>query len=823
MYSLRFAARTLARNPAFTAAAVLSLALGIGDNTAIFTIADQMLLRLLPVEDPRSLVLLTWKGQFIGGTSRGLNDTFAYPMYKDLRDGNPGLLTGIAARYQDSVDVAYGGPAQRAVGELVSGNYFDVLGVTAAIGRTLTPEDDKIKDAEPYIVLGYSYWQRRFGGDASILNKVIDVNGRPMTVIGIAQRGFGGFETMSPSDLFLPMAMKTTLTPTWDDMARRNSIWLKIFARLKPGVTVEAAQAALQVPYHNSLEQDLQSVPWGGERRATYLKNTIQLKDASKGFGQVQDMFAKPLKVLLAMVGTLLLIACVNVANLLITRATARRKEIAVRLSLGSSRAALVKLIMNESVLIALAGGLFGLVLSSWIASSLVRMLPFDNMRTAITTTPDARILLFTAGLSLLTALLFGLAPALQASRSDLVTTLKNESGALAGGHTRMRRVLVAAQVTLALLLLVGAGLFARSLYGLLSIDTGIRTDSLLEFSIDPSLHKYPPQRSQDLFQALKSNLEHIPGAVAASAASFPLLANEAWENTISVEGYQPAPKEDMQARWNQLLPGFFSALGTPLIAGREFTERDTQGAPKVTIVNETFVKRFYPNQNPLGRHVGFGAKPSIEIVGVVKDVKYADLKEPLKPATFTPALQDAKPSAMTFYVRSAGNPKALAQAARQALARLDPALPVYDLKTVQTQIDETHFIDRLFAMLSAAFGFLATTLAAVGLYGVTAYAVTRRTQEIGVRMALGAGRQSILGLVMREVLLLTAAGIVVGILAALALGRLVESQLFGLKAADPAVLAAAVVVIAAISALSGYLPARRATRIDPLRALRYE
>ncbi len=824
--NLRFVWRSLARNPVFTAAAIVSIALGIGANVAIFTLADQMLLRMLPVREPQRLVLVTWQGRFIGGTSRGLNDTFAYPAYRDLRDGNPGVFTGIAARYQDDVDVADRGPAERARVELVTGNYFETLGVPAVLGRTFTAADDKARDAEPYVVLSYDFWQRRFGGERSVLNRVIDVNGWPMTVVGVAARGFRGFETLSPADLFVPIAMKRAITPTWDDVERRNSIWLKVFARLKPGVTAAAAESAIQIPFRTALENDLRAVGRDQDFAKEYLKDKIRLQGASQGFGDLQAFFATPLKVLLAMVGTLLLIACVNTANLLLTRAATRQKEIAVRLSLGATRASLVRLIMTESLMLAAAGAFAGLLLSTWLAAFLVKLLPFSGIGTAISTTPDWRILGFTAAITLLTAILFGLVPALEASKPDLTSTLKNEAGTLTAGgrQAHMRRLLVVAQVTLSLLLLAGAGLFARSLYALLGADAGIRSESLLTFSIDPSLHKYSAQRSRQLFLALQNSLRQVPGASGASAASYPLLAMTAWENTIGVEGYRSRQGEDMQAGFNQVLPEFFSTMGAPLLSGREFNEQDTAGRPKVVIVNETFAKRFFPHESPLGRHVGFGGPPfTMQIVGVVKDLKGRDLKEKPWPWTYTPALQDEAPSAMSFYVRTSGDVRSLARGVRRAASRLDAALPLYAFKPLQEQIQETHFIERLLAMLSMAFGLLATLLASVGLYGVTSYAVTRRSQEIGIRVALGAAQQNILSLVMRETVLLTAAGIVVAIPAALALGRYVESQLYGVRANDPYVLSAAVLAVTVVSLLAGYIPARRATRLDPIRILRRE
>ncbi len=824
---LKFVFRSLGRTPSLMAAAVISLALGIGANTAIFTLTDQILLRALPVKEPQRLVLFKWAGEFIGGTTRGYENAFSYLAYRELSAGNPGVFQGLAARYGEAVDIGDKGVAQRGTAELVSGNYFEVLGVPAAIGRTLSPAEDRIQDGEPYAVLSYEYWQRRFGGDASVLNRAIEVNGHPMTVIGVAERGFLSFDPMSPADIFVPLCMKTVVTPTWDDRGRRNSIWLQIFGRLGPGVDSRRAQSAMSIPYHGVLEGDLKAVGAPQDYWKKYFANSIVLTGASKGLGSFNEQFQKPLYVLLAMVGTLLLIACVNIANLLITRAAARHKEIAIRLSLGATRSALIRLVMTESLLVAAIGGVLGLLLAMWMASLLVGMLPYPNIAAGLHTTPDGRVLAFTAGVSFLAAILFGLAPALQSTQADLAAVLKSESGkhSAGAGQIRLRRVLVSAQVGLSLLLLVGAGLFGRSLYALFATNSGIRTNELLALTIDPSLHKYTPDRERRLVEDLEKKLQQLPGVMGASGVSYPVLADVNWQNTVHVEGYHPSKGENMNPGFNQMLPGFFQTVGVRLIAGRDFTERDAVGAPKVVIVNETFVKRFYLHQSPLGHRIGWGPDGPLEyeIVGVVQDMKSGDLREKIKPWTFTPVLQDEHPSEVTFYLRTSQDPLNLAQAARRTVASLDASLPVFNVKTVARQIEETHFLDRLFAWLSIAFGVLATLLASVGLYGVTAYAVARRTQEIGIRMALGAARGNVLRLILREVLILVGAGVAVGVPAALVLGRLVESQLFGVKAKDPVVMLLAVAVIVCVSVLAGYLPARRATRIDPVNALRYE
>jgi predicted permease len=823
--NLRFAIRMLRRSPLFTAAAVLTLALAIGANSALFSITNQVLLRALPVKDPNRLVVFNWHGDFIGGSSRGLYQSFAYPAYRDLRDGNPGVFTGIAAQYQETADVGTKGTTDRAVAELVSGNYFQVLGVEPAIGRLLTPNDDQVKGAEPYVVLSYEFWRRRFDGNPSILNRVINVNSHPMTVVGVSQQGYAGFYRDSPSDLFLPMMMKTAVTPTWDDLEGRNSIWLHIFGRLAPGVTAKEAAVAMSIPYRHALEQDLSATGRPRDFSLRYLKDTLSFSDGAKGNATFENTFAKPLYVLLAMVGVLLLIACANIANLLIARAAARRREIAIRLSLGATRASLVGMILTESLCIAVCAGVLAAVFSIWLVRALAGFLPFDNMRAGIHTTPDFTVLAFTTAVTLGTALVFGLLPALQGTRPSVGLTLKNESSSISAsaGQIRARQALVCVQVALSLVLLFAAGLFARSLHTLLMADTGMNVSHVVQFSIDPSLHKYTPELSRRLFVELQQKLRRIPGIVSVSAASYPILANDNWQNTVHVESYHPQ-SEDMNPGFDQLLPEFFTTMGAPLIAGRDFAQTDTTGAHQVAIVNETFVKRFVPHGSPLGLHFGYGegGPMPFEIIGVVRDFKSGgNLRQEPKPFVFLPMLQNEAPGETTYYVRA--TPRAATQSVRQVLRSLDPTLPLYEFKTLEMQIDQTQFVDRLFAWLSSAFGILATLLAAIGLYGTTSYAVTRRTQEIGIRIALGAEQSNVFRMIMSEVLVLTGLGIVVGAPLVYWAAKIASNQVFGIRTDDPIMIAAAVLVIVTVSALAGFVPARRATRVDPILALRYE
>ena len=826
LFDLKFVLRSLSRSPLFTVVAVLSLALGIGANSAIFSLLDQVLLRSLPVKDPQQLLFLDWEGDFSGYMFG--KHAFSYPMYLGFRDGTANVFSGVVARYNSPVDVGWKGVAERTDAELVSGNYFQVLGVGSTIGRPLTPQDDRVRGASPYVVLSYGYWQKRFGGNPGVLNQTIDVNNHPMTVVGVLPPHFRGTDVGRPADIFVPLAMKTVVTPTWDLMDRREAAWLNILARRKPDVSLKQAQAAADVVYRREQQLDLQLNPLMRPQDAKdYVKNKFTVVDAAKGFSRIRESFSTPLIVLMAMVGTLLLIACGNLANLLVARAASRQREIAVRLSVGASAMAIIRMILVESFVLSVTGGGLALLIASWSSSILLRVLPFETFANVISTKTDMRVLLFTLALSVATAVLFGSVPALQAARPDLIKTLKSEAKSVVGGQLKLRKVMVAAQIALSLLLLIGAGLFTRSLYNLMHTETGMRTDHVLSFSVNPSLSGYSGQKSRQLFQTLQAKLAALPGVQAVSAAEAAVLAEHYMSSTTRTEGYVAHEHEDLNPDVNHVLPGFFSTLGIPLVSGREFTNHDTFGAGKVAIVNESFVKYFFGGHNPLGRHIGFGdpetAKLDIEIVGVIKDIRNRDLKSKTERQVWTPALQEEKPSTITFYIRTANDPKAIAATVRQTIRQLDARLPLYGVKTVDMQIDETYYVDRLLSMLSAAFGALATILAAIGLYGVMAYTVARRTPELGIRMALGAPRRNVLRLVMLEVVMLIAIGIGAALPIALALGHYLEKQLFQIQPNDPLTLLTATGLLALVALTAGYIPAFRATRIDPVTALRWE
>lgn len=823
---IRHAVRSLRQAPGFVLVVVLTLGLGIGANTAIFSLMDQVLLRPLPVHDPSALVLLDGPGAFRGRTMNAM--TFSYPMYRDFRDRTE-VFSGVLARFPLSTTVVWRGASERANGELVSGNYFDVLGVPPALGRVLNAADDRTPDGHPIAVLSHGYWQRRFGGDPGVLNQTITVNGHPLTIVGVSARGFTGIQGGQGADVMVPLMMKAQMTPTWNDLDSRTSRWINVMARLKPGVSRTQAEAAMNVIYRQINEQEIANIPGGSESfRKRFVTKHLDVLPGQKGLSDLRREFSTPLIVLMSMVGLVLLIACANVANLLLARTTSRQKEISLRLALGAGRMRIVRQQLVESGLLAVAGTIVGLVFAWWTGGLLLSALPGDPAARNVSADPDVRVTGFAVLLGVTTALIFGLAPALHATRAAVTTALKEDSGRVTGGarQARLRRLLVVGQVGLSMVLLAGAGLFARSLYNLKSIDPGFQVDRLIAFSIDPSVSGYAGQRLTDLYRRVQEELTIVPGVKDVSVSETGALTGDNWVMTVRVDGYQAKEGEDLNPSVDGVGPRYFATMGIPVLAGREFTERDVEGAPKVAIVNETMAKYFFAGRNPLGHRFGFGGGTAtdMEIVGVVKDVRSQELRDQAQRFVYLPYAQDTSVTQLTYYVRAARDDGgATAAAIRQTVRRVDANLPVFAMKTMAVQVDESLFVERMVAVLSVVFGGLATLLAAIGLYGVMSYAVARRTREIGIRMALGAERGRVLWLVLREVAGMAAVGIAGGLVAAFWLTRQVQSQLFGLSPGDPLTLGAATILLAVVALGSGYVPARRATDIDPMIALRTE
>jgi len=827
-HDLRFALRQVRTHPAFAATVVLTLGLGIGANVSIFGLLDQVLVQRMGVKDPEQLVILSGPGPNNGWitSSSDVVSPLSHPMYEDFRDRSQ-VLTGVLARFPTDLHVGYRGGAEVAPGSMVSGTYFDVLGVGPALGRVLVPADDRA-GAPPVAVLGHAYWARRFGSNPAVLGETIAVNGQPATVVGVAAAGFGGIQLGRVADVYVPLAMKPALTPVWNGIGERRVMWLEVLGRLRPELTLERARPALDLLYHQILKGE--AAEMAGKPQSfldRFQAKKLELLPGRFGIPDLRHQLGTPLLVLMAMVGLIVLIACANVANLLLARATARQKEIAVRLALGAARRRIARQLLVESLLLSLLAAAFGLVMASWTTAALLRVLSFQKVAQSLRAEPDLHAVLFALGLALLTTLLGGLVPALQASRAALSPALKDQAGTVAGagGSQRLRRGLVVAQVALSALLLVGAGLFSHSLRNLRALDPGFRKQNLLSFGLDPLQGGHSAEQSLALFARVRERLLAVPGVSAVTMASESLMTDSHDISTVRVEGYTRQEGEDMNPHIQAVGPSFFTTLGMPLLAGRELDERDAAGAPKVAVVNETFARYFFKDESPIGRHFGFrrDQDTEIEIVGLVRDAKLNSVRETIPRFVYLPYAQYEDLSGLVFYVRTDQDAVAAAGAVRSAVREIDAGLPPTDLQTMEQTIDEQLFVDRIVGLLATAFGLLATALAAVGLFGVMGYAVARRTREIGVRVALGADRRRVLALVCGEVAVLTALGLLIGLPCGWGLGRLVQSRLFGLTAFDPTTLAGVVLMLGLAAAVAGALPALRAARIDPVVALRYE
>jgi predicted permease len=826
---LRLAIRGLGRSPLFATVAILSLALGIGANTAIFTLIDQIVLRKLPVTAPEQLVMLYQQGNH-NGSNMGTR-MHSYPMYQDYQTRAEPLAEVLCRRLVPA-SVSIDNQTERLGAELVSGNYFTMLGVKPAIGRLFnSQEDDQVYQGHPVVVLSYTYWNNRFSRDPNVVGKKILVNDYPMTIIGVSAAGFAGIDPASSPQIRVPVLMKETMLPEWPwlHMDDRRARWVQVFGRLKPGYTVEAAAAPLQGLFTQvrTYEMTLPAAKdWSAYSREQFMKGRMRVESAATGFSGLRNDFSTALVVLMCMVGLVLLIACANVANLLIARAFMRQKEIAVRLSLGASRGRLVRQLLAESLVLSTAGGAVGLGLAFLLTRGLLRLVPTEGQPLLIDARPDSRILLFTMALTFLTGIVFGLLPALRASKPDPWTTLKDTVGSIAGtgGSLFLRKGLVSAQVALSFLLLFGAGLFVKSLQNLRTTETGIELTNLVTFQLSPALSGYTNERATLFYNQLLERLRSAPGVKSAALAGVSILSGDEWDSSMSVEGHQAKDGEDMQAFMNSLSPQYFETMKIPILEGRDFGPMDIKENAKVAIVNRKFAEHFFKGGSAVGKHVGWGGGPrsklDIEIIGVAADALYEGPREGIHRQAFVP---NWGRNSTTFYVRTVNSSAASYNVVRNEVKQLDPTMPVYELKTVEAQLDETLLSDHLIALLSAGFGMLATVLASIGLYGVMAFVVVRRKKELGIRLALGAQPGYVIWLVMKEVLLLLAIGLAIGIPAAIAAGRYVSAQLYGIQPNDPLVAISTTVLLAVVSAAAGLIPAHRASRIDPILALRHE
>jgi putative ABC transport system permease protein len=837
---IRYGLRQLRRSPGFTAVAVLTLALGIGANVAIFSLINQTLLRSLPVQHPDELVVLNSTEGKAGSTDvdYDIAAAFSYPMYKDLRDTNR-VFSGLLACYPYAgVNVSWQGHVERATAELVSGNFFRVLGVRAALGRVFSQGDETAPGANPVAVLSYGFWTGHFGGNPAVLNQTLVVNATPLTVVGVAQPGFGGIQAGARPDLYIPISMKPQMTPNWNGWHNVSDYFLAVMGRLDPGMSRTQAQTRLQPVFHAILESELPIITankmiTSPEDQKKFLEGKIELTPGARGRPILQYYAQAPLALVMAMVALVLLIACANLAGLLLARGEARQHEIAVRLAMGASRARLVRQLLTESLLVAMAGGGAGLLIGLWTLRSILSAIRFVPLAaiglSGLTSNLDAPVLAFAAAVAILSVLFFGLLPALRASRADLQTSLKEQGASGSGGaeSVRLRKLLVVVQVASTATLLVAAGLFAESLIRLERADVGMRVGHVVQFSIQPGLSHFSPPQTAALLDRMRQDIAALPGVASVSAAEVPLLAYSNNVDTMKFETYVPGKDEDMNVSVNNVSPLYFATLGIPLIEGREFRDGDSSSSSKVAIINKKVAEKFFPGRDPIGMHLAIGwgpdVHPNVEIVGIVANAKSIAARDPGQPFVYFPYAQDSGVSGGTFYVRTRSAPAAMAAALRKVAARDAPNLPVFDVRTLAEQLNDSMVLERLVTFFTLTLALLAALLAVVGLYGVMAYVAIRRTREVAIRIALGAQKADVLRLVVRQGFKLTLIGVVIGIAAALGLTRFLATLLYGVKATDPLTFIAVSVMLTLAALLACYIPARRAAKVDPMVALRYE
>ena len=833
LQDLRFALRQLRRSPGFTTTAILTLALGIGANTAIFSLLDQALLRSLPVRDPASLVILEGTGNaWEGHSSSHGGDPEAYfsnPMYRDLRDRNR-VFSGLLATAPADIGFARNGHAEAARAELVSGNYFSLLGIQPALGRLFTQAEDAAPNANPVVVLSFDFWRDHLGADATIVGTTVQLNGHPFQVLGVAAPRFRSAIWGETPGVFVPMAMLGEIIPGQDKrLTDHTDKWINILGRLQPGISRAQAEAAMNPLWHALRAEELKAL---GTRSKHFTdefltSSRMRLLPGAKGFSYQRDSFAAPLLAVMSMAALVLLIASVNVASLLLVRSAGRVREFSLRFALGAATPRIVAQLLLEGLLIGIAGGLTGMLLAPVAIRTLLRQLAGDQTQIAFSPAVDTRLLLFNFAAALAVSLLFSLAPTLQLRRPDLTTTLRQTTGTPTGSLLSLRRLIVCLQIGLSVLLLVGAGLFVRTMQKLRAVNVGFNTTHLVTFGINPKLSGYAPAAIPALQQRVIDTISNLPGVQSVGGTSLAQLADDNHGGNVRVTGYTAPPDDDFDVKKEFISPPYLHTLKVPLLAGRDFTEADTATGRQVAVVNQAFVQHFCNGSIPscLGRQMAskHNSKLDTEIVGVVPDFKHKNLRDAAEPTVFQPLQQQDNPAGLYLYLRTVTPPTQFLPTVRRTMQQLDPSLAIVALRTMDDQIDDSLSNERMISLLAVSFGVLATVLAGVGLYGVLAYTTAQRTREIGIRLALGSGRLAVSRLVLADVLRLAGIGLAVAIPVALGLARLLRSQLFGISPADPLTLIAVVLLVAAVALVAALLPATRAASVNPIEALRTE
>ncbi|MBV9267560.1 MAG: ABC transporter permease [Acidobacteriaceae bacterium] len=829
IYDLRFSLRSFYKTPSFTTTAVLSLMLGIGATTVLYSLVDQILLHALPAREPERLVLIDWKGDYVTTDGFGSWNLMSYPICRDL-DRQKQFFEGVFCRALREISITTEGFAEPATAEVVSGNYFQVLGVGPSIGRVLTTEDDGVPNANPVVVLSYSFWKTKLGGASDVIGRKLLVNNHPMTVIGVAAQTFQGIDVGQVPVIWIAASMSEQVIPGFKDYLSRRTRWMQILGRLQPGMTLRQAESGLEPWFKTMLRDDMRLPDFPvitAERRHNFLNSSLVLTAAPQGHSELRRRLVEPLWVLFAVTGVLLGLACLNVSSLFLARGSAHEREIGTRLALGASRGRLGRQLLTDSLVIALAGGLLGTAAAPLAVRALIAFLPQGNAPNALHAGVDWRLLLFALGTSLAAGLLSGLAPGWQARRQSFSSCLRERGGTGSGG-AHIRKAIVTVQIALTFTLVIGAALFTRTLETLMAKGPGFDTTSLVSFEIRPAQNGYSASDGNRLIRRLDELIRQSPITQASAVARFALLTGGSWNDPITIlAGKRIATREEVNL--NAVTPGFFATMGIKIVAGRNFDDRDVRSAGdpgyRSAIVNEALVKRYFGARNPIGALISMGngpdAKPNIQIVGIMSNFSYRGLREESEQAYF-PFLEgsDVGP---TFYVRVRGAPETALHNLRAIVQSVDPTLPMIDFRTVNEQVNRSLNTEHILATLSSSFSALALLMSLVGLYGVMSFVVTRRTREIGIRLALGAQPRSAVWLILRDALVMIVSGIAIGLPLVWALGRLVESQLYDVKPSDPVVIAAAVLILGFAAMAAAWIPAWRASGVDPTEALRAE